>query len=153
MSSTTSRPMYPSSDDTPHDFCFFTLKGRDLDPAQVTETLGVSPDSAIRRGDANERLLERGGRPARCGCWLISTFKHVDSGEMREHLDWIMNRIDRARLPAVENVEQIDVSVFWHLNSPKEAIEFPLEFLQFLSAVNAKLYVDVTWCGEETQDS
>jgi hypothetical protein len=53
-------------------FVVLTLSGRDLDPAQVTELLGIRPDSSCRRGDkyGRDKRAAQGywsltGRPAR----------------------------------------------------------------------------------------
>ncbi len=62
----------------------------DLDPDEVTRTLGVEPDAVQRRGDPADR---RGLRRVLLNAWSLSTKGKVDSRDLRRHLDWLLERL------------------------------------------------------------
>ena len=86
---------------------------RDLDPAEVTQRLGVTPTESFRIGDPHppkaDRVWQHGG-------WFLTSCDVVTSRDLRHHLDWLLQRIGHHREAFAllhERDYLIDVTCFW----------------------------------------
>jgi hypothetical protein len=72
----------------------FRLGARDLDPAAITEALGIEPDLAYRRG---EIYKWSGGRPirnSRGGLWSLTTAKRTSPrDDLSTHLSVLLEML------------------------------------------------------------
>src|SRR5260370_19198173 len=95
-------------------YMMLRLKGRDLDPIEITHAFQLSPTHSFRRGD----MFRAGGRDhARAyGMWMLSTEESVQSEELTQHckrlLEWIGNL--RSQIQKYRSQEGVDVTIgFW----------------------------------------
>src|SRR5262245_637305 len=67
---------------------------RDLDPAEVTQLLGITPTESFRTGDPHppkpDRVWEHGG-------WFLTSCDVITSRDLRHHLDWLLQRVGTMR--------------------------------------------------------
>jgi len=65
-----------------------------LSPIRVTEILGLEPTESVKKGVA--------GKPNKLGLspigkvnlWMLDSEGHVDSLDLRDHIDWLLDRIE-----------------------------------------------------------
>ena len=67
----------------------FRIKHISLDPATITEVLGLTPSWGGKKGETWDGL----SRPARFGLWAIDSANNVQSRDLRRHLDWILEHL------------------------------------------------------------
>lgn len=67
--------------------CSIYISHRDLDPSDVTEAMGISPDRSFRRGEIHNVL----GRPMphHHGTWSLDSDAHIASEDLADHLDFV----------------------------------------------------------------
>lgn len=84
-----------------------------LDPAAVTERLGITPSDAHREGDWLPGRVGAGRRASR-SLWTLSSEGSCASLDMRRHLDWVIEHIgDKSE--ALTELQQVD-GVSMHLH-------------------------------------
>ncbi|MGH2411598.1 MAG: DUF4279 domain-containing protein, partial [Chloroflexota bacterium] len=74
------------------------LTGPDLNPAGVTQQLGIAATWSQRRVDAGEN--GEGGRPSRpypSDMWMLDLRGRIDSESVQEHLEALLDRVERSR--------------------------------------------------------
>lgn len=83
-------PLDPTCDRTCVKLCIYPDA---LDPAEVTTMLGVDPSRTQIRG---ERLVNSIGRErtVRVTAWFLESEGSVESRDMRDHLDWVLDRME-----------------------------------------------------------
>lgn len=90
-----------------------------MDPAAVTEWLGVQPSRWQRVGELpSVASVSRGriSRPATLNAWFLSSENHVTSRDVRRHIDWVLDQIagkSEALFVLQERGCIMDVSCFW----------------------------------------
>jgi Domain of unknown function (DUF4279) len=104
---------------------FATLRftGDRLDPDRITAILGVHPTKAYRKGESYLAGPRAGYVTGRTGVWALATDGPVDSPELDQHLDYLLDLVFR-RPDREERLKQLreamsrdgvkaDVSCFW----------------------------------------
>src|ERR1700744_5865244 len=80
-----------------HAFATFRVAGDTLDPNEVTNVLRVRPTHAHRKGEAY-RVGSRGAViTPRTGVWYLSTQHLVESSDLRDHFNYLLNVLDTTR--------------------------------------------------------
>lgn len=90
------------------------LIGHDLDPDEVTKSLGLKPSRAFRRGDSS--TAGKRERKRAYGAWMLSTEGAVHSEDLVEHCEYLRDLVlpVRERLSTYLSREDVDVAVaFW----------------------------------------
>jgi hypothetical protein len=73
-------------------FAELRIFAAELDPKQISQTLGLVPSSSQQRGQVITNSLGR-DRTARLGVWRLSSDGHVESRDLRRHLDWLLAKL------------------------------------------------------------
>jgi hypothetical protein len=82
-----------------------------LDPAEMSSLLQLSPTESHRQGEG-----VHGGAPLKRGFWSLSSEQHVDSRDLRRHLDWLLDQIEgRANMLRTLREQGYDMTVacYW----------------------------------------
>ena len=96
--------------------------GDRLEPEQITKILGRRPKTAYRKGEIYRRSRGHEAR-GRTGLWLLSSKGQVDSGDLNDHLAYLLKllfspgeaqRLERLRSLMHEDGLEVDISCFWH---------------------------------------
>ena len=82
----------------------------DLQPASVTESLGIEPSRIQQRGDL------RGKRKLKLNGWFLRSEHEVESLDLRCHLDWILDQVE-SKADALGQLQEAgvkaDVFCYW----------------------------------------
>ena len=86
-----------------------------IDPAFVSERLGLDPSDTIRRGDRRPSglVIPRQG-------WFLPTKSRMPSKNCRRHLDWLLEQVAPAADALCQLASegfQVDISCFWDSES------------------------------------
>ncbi len=83
----------------------------DIDPDEVTARLGIEPSEVQRQGE-----LRGCGRFIRVNAWFLSSKDNVNSTDLNEHLEWLLDQV----LPHEEALRELrdsgiktDVACYW----------------------------------------
>ena len=95
----------------------FVLSATDLDPDEVTEMTGLTPDESAKRGDERRNYKGQLITPHKEGFWIISSQGKVESKDINDHFDFLLDIL----LP--------------HRKT----------FLQIIDELNGETYFDVLW--------
>jgi hypothetical protein len=71
----------------------FIISDHDLIPAEITKALGMPPDVAASRGDERRTAIGRLISPEPEGIWMLSTKGKVNSKDINDHLQYLLNRL------------------------------------------------------------
>jgi hypothetical protein len=121
-----------------------------IDPAFVSEQLGLDPSETIRKGDRRPSgfVIPRHG-------WFLSSRDRVSSKDCRRHLDWLVERIS----PAADTLRQlandgfqIDISCFWDSESGHGGPTLSPDQMKRLAGLDLELWFDVYILGDMTKD-
>ena len=100
---------YPTCLKTYSTLCIFS---DDLDPEQITATLGATPTRSFRKGEPyNKGRLHR-----KANGWFYSTKELVQSKDTRRHIDQILKALE-SKEDALKTLRQqgceMDISSYW----------------------------------------
>ena len=70
-------------------YATFILRGKQLDPNDVTERLGITPSRSFKRGD---RRGEKGKWPF--GFWSLESDGQIQSTDLILHIEWLINKLE-----------------------------------------------------------
>ena len=63
---------------------------KSLPVSEITALLGLTPTSAVDAGDTVTHPRSGRSRIAQVSNWLLKSERHVDSLDIRDHLDWLL---------------------------------------------------------------
>jgi hypothetical protein len=88
--------------------------GEALVPEDISRALGVQPSKTAFKGEV---FVSPSGktRTAQTGRWLFESSGHVHSSETEDHVNWLLDVVDRAGVTAASlpGVEVAWVSCYW----------------------------------------
>ena len=150
--------MTPINDDYPtceRTLATLRIYGDDLDPQSITRRLGLQPSDSQRRGEIKAGIRGR-QRTVKVGGWFLSSEDHVQSKDLRRHLDWLLDRL----LPAKEEILELQeedaikmgVNCIWWSESGQGGPTLWPEQMQCLAGLNLECGFDVAFFGEDEED-
>jgi hypothetical protein len=93
------------------------IYGDELDPISITSLLGIEPNNSQKKGEIkrNSRGFEK---KVKVGGWFLSSEGHVQSKDVRKHLDWLLARLvpvrDQLRaLQATDGIVMAVTCIWW----------------------------------------
>ena len=99
---------YESCEET---YATLRLYSNDIDPDEVTVRFGVTPTETQRQGE-----LRGCGRFIRVNAWFLSSKDHVQSTDLKDHLDWVLNQV-LAKKDVLRDLQSAgvksDVACYW----------------------------------------
>jgi hypothetical protein len=118
----------------------------------VTSHLGIEPTKSQKKGEVKrssrgfERTIKKGG-------WFLSSEDHVDSKDIRRHLDWLLARLlpVKDQLLSLQATEGIIMSVnciWWSAFAEGGPTLWP-EQMRLLADLNLECGFDIAFFGED----
>jgi hypothetical protein len=141
----TRAPMY----DEEYATCFRTyatlrVYPGDIDPAAITDRLGIEPSSWQRRGE----LTQRSGLPPKIASingWFLTSKDEIASRDSRRHIDWLLDRLT-PKADALRSLQQqgcrLDVSCYWVSQSGHGGPTIPPGQMRRLAELDLMLWFD-----------
>jgi len=123
-------------------FISFILTGKDLDPNEVSVSLGLHPYKSFKSGDMRTET-ERWKH----GYWEICSAEDVDSPDLAIHLEWIVDQltpINQAlqKLLSAQNMKA-EISCFWILDSGQSVLTLSPLLIERLSELGVVIELDI----------
>jgi len=123
------------------------IVGKDLEPADITARLGITPSESFRRGDIRS---QKG--VWRHGFWSLTSEDQVFSTDLALHIAWLLDKLEpvQLQLQALREDPGIgaDVFCFWASDTGSGGIEFSPTLLGRLAALNLVLGLDIYMSNE-----
>ena len=125
----------------------------EIDPAVITDRLGIEPSSWQRRGEVAERA-DRPPRVATIHSWFLTSKDQVDSRDSRRHIDWLLARV-ASKAEAIRSLQELGcrltISCYWLSRSGHGGPIIPASQMRKLGELNLELWLDVYGpCEDET---
>ncbi len=135
-------------------YAAFNLWGKDFDPQEVTDCLGLLPTECFRAGN-----LRNKSRPDRWkhSYWSLSSKGKIKSTDLTVHFDWLLNQLEPARTRLVEilNTEgnRAQINCFWILPSEHEYLILRPELLKKIADLGLGIEVDTYSCEDYSENN
>ena len=120
-------------------YATFILRGKELDPQEVTERLSITPSRSFIRGD---RRNEKRQWPH--GFWALTSDGNVDSTDLSLHLDWLVKQLG----PSTSRIQELV-----HDNELKAGAREFHHMMLNTSPDSMSFCFDVHWVYRGTQNS
>jgi hypothetical protein len=128
------------------------IMSEDLDPDEITKTLGVEPNEMHRAGEPrspkSKRLNETSG-------WFISTKGILNSLDSRHHLDWILEKVStkEKELHSLQSRGYlVDVCVRWDSKGSSGGPTLSPRQLLGFGSLGVEVWFDI-YCDDEVNDA
>lgn len=94
------------------------IYSEEMTPLQITELLGMSPTSSVTKGQRIPTMFSDQFRLGKLNGWFLSSEGVVESKDLRRHLDWLLDRLDRsaeelAKLQERQGVRMCVYCIWW----------------------------------------
>lgn len=118
----------------------------EIDPAAVTDRLGIEPSSWQRRGE----FAVRTGRPgpkrvAPLSLWSLTSKGQVASRDSRRHVDWLLERV-ASKAEVIRSLQEagcrMAVNCFWRSQSGHGGPTIPPTQMRRLAELDIELWFD-----------
>jgi len=128
------------------------LVGDDLEPGLVTEKLGITPESAHRKGDVVlSRGVPRGHRPT--GVWIMRS-KLPDSASLDQHLKALLTVLE-PKASAIQELKDKGYATEFYcglfLDHWNRGTTLSPKTLGRIAALGAKLSLDIYWVPQKDE--
>ena len=77
------------------------LRGKDLDPQNVTDILGIVPQKSFKRGD-----VRRVDNKRKHGLWMLWSSERIDSLDPILHIKWWLKQIEPVKNELIELIKR-----------------------------------------------
>lgn len=87
----------------------------DVSPEEITVATGLTPSRVTRKGEVVTRSEGR-SRVSPRNAWFLDTESHVNSRDLRRHIDWMLTSIKASRISVAqlrENGCEVDFLCIW----------------------------------------
>ncbi|MBC8732452.1 DUF4279 domain-containing protein [Paraburkholderia sp. UCT31] len=127
-------------------YATFHVMGDAVEPTFWTEYFGLSPDTAIAKGEPFVTPSGRLGGPGRVGLWGVSSKRHVHSDDLSPHLRYLTQRLNLTRgdLPKVvaEKGVRLRFFCYWRNQSGDRAPDIPQDIRAMMEALGGTIEID-----------
>lgn len=123
-----------------------------LHPSRVTEILRLRPTRSVAEGERS-RAISRGVTSLeKINGWFLSSEEHVQSKDIRPHLDWLLAELEKGRegirvLQKTAGIRMYLVCIIW-TNNGGGAISIWPKQLEAMAELNLEFTIDFTDYGE-----
>jgi hypothetical protein len=123
-------------------YATFILRGKELDPQDVTDRLGITPYRSFKRGD---RRTEKRKWPH--GFWALTTDGHVQSTDLSVHLEWLVQQLE----PSIQNIQDIvrsheigaEISCLWIFPEEHNGLVLSSQLMRKIADLGVELSFDI----------
>ncbi|WP_159452347.1 DUF4279 domain-containing protein [Singulisphaera sp. GP187] len=116
-----------------------------VDPAMVTERLGIEPSSWQRRGE----VIPRTNRPpkvAELSGWFLTSKSQVESKDSRRHVAWLLDQI-ASKSAVIRSLQEtgctMAISCYWLSKDGHGGPTMPPSQMKTLGELNIELWFDI----------
>lgn len=133
---------------TTNTYASIILRGKELDPQKITDSIGISPSKSFKRGDKrkNNKVWPH-------GYWELDSTGFVNSSDLVPHLEWLAERIEPAKLSLSKIIDEsgidAELSCFWILPTNHESLSLNPKLLNKIALLGIKLEFDIYSTGLE----
>jgi Domain of unknown function (DUF4279) len=117
------------------------LRGNELNPQEVTDSLKINPSMSFKRGDWRNETDKW-----EHNFWSLSSQDKIQSSNMATHLEWLLNQLEPIKLRLLEilNREGIsaEISCFWIFPTDHENITLSPELIQKIADLSVSLSIE-----------
>jgi hypothetical protein len=130
--------------------CFSTLyiETGDMDPNYVTGRLNLKPTSIQRKGESANRFSNRTNP---LSGWSLSSEARVDSKDLRNHMDWLLDQIacQKAEMESLRRAGCVfRVWCYWLSKAGHGGPIISVSQIKRLAELELEIYLDVYFVGE-----
>jgi hypothetical protein len=128
----------------------------DLNPDDVSRLLGLEPSRVQRKGEQQYPKNPESPLRFRSGGWHLSTKGHVESRDLRRHLDWLLERLEPKRdilLRLSREGCAMDLFCFWCSARGQGGPELDAVRMGRLSALGLTIRFDIYFSGSADEPS
>jgi hypothetical protein len=119
-----------------------------LVPEAISILLQLTPSWGWPKGI----ILPGKTRPTKTGIWGISSEGHIQSREVRRHIDWIIDRI-QSKTSIIHDLQEqrytIDVFCFWSMSGTMAGLELSPHNCRALAELNIPIGFDIYASAED----
>lgn len=84
----------------------FFIKGKDIDPDEITQLLGITPAYKYKRGDLHG---ENNQMVRKQGLWSITSAEKIESSDLQLHIEWLLTQLEPVKSPLSSIVSRPDI--------------------------------------------
>lgn len=125
-----------------HLFATFILRGKGLNPQEVTDSLGVNPSKSFKRGDWRTET-ERWTR----NFWSLTSQDKIQSDDLSTHIEWLLNQFEQVNNKLIEILKrdgvESEISIFWIFPTEHEELEISSDLLSRIASLGSNLNFDI----------
>jgi hypothetical protein len=130
------------------------IYGEALDTDNLTRILGVSPTRTVRKGDVRRGIRGK-GFTAKSNGWFLSSESHVESKDVRRHIDWILGQVECKSnvilsVGATEDVLMTVHCAWWSRAGQGGPTLWP-EQMRRLAALDLECSFDISFYGDDDE--
>ena len=118
------------------------LRGKELNPQEVTDSLGLSPSMSFKIGDWRNETDRW-----KHNLWTLSSQDKIQSSNLANHLEWLLDQLEpvKPRLLDILNTNNIKagISCFWILPTDNENLGLTAELLKKITDFGLYLEIDI----------
>lgn len=128
------------------------IYGNDLDPSAITKLLGIQPSDSQKKGETRKNSYDR-ILVFKIGGWFLSSEDHVQSKDVRRHLDWILNQLVPKKEQLLQLQETIGITmdvncIWWSAFGDGGPTLWP-EQMGLLAELNLECGFEIAFYGED----
>lgn len=98
------------------------IKGADLNPEKVSETLKTQASTAFKKGDRFGKKQSGTNKVRQFGGWFLNSSDIVESDDIDKHIDLVLSYLEKCsrKIANLEGVEKANVDIFFSLEASEE---------------------------------
>lgn len=132
-------------------FASLRLYGDELVPENISRLLRIEPSDSAAKGS---QFTSRSGktRTARTGLWILSTEFHIESTNLEDHIEWLMDQMEPAGVIPTDlpGVSWGDVFCYWLSATGHGGPELSPDLLARLGKLRLKLGLDIYFAHSDS---
>lgn len=109
-----------------------------FDPKEISEILNLTPQIWMKKGNQSED-----GSVDPFGSWSFDTSDDVDSKDIVEHIQWLLNKIEPRKAQFLElmsnNEFEARINCFWIMEKSNEILTLSPQIIFQLSSLKIKV--------------
>ncbi|MBN3803428.1 DUF4279 domain-containing protein [Paraburkholderia sp. Ac-20336] len=127
-------------------YATFHVMGDAVVPMFWTEYFGLSPDTAIAKGEPFVTPSGRLAGPGRVGLWGSSSKRFIHSNDLTPHLRFLVQRLNLARVDLPQVVAEKEVKLrffcYWNTRSGDRVTDIPQDIRTMMEALGGTIEID-----------
>lgn len=123
-------------------YTVFDLRGKTLNPQEITDYLGIQPSRSFMRGE-----MRTNNKKWPHGYWALESSKFVQSTDLALHLEWLINQLESVKTKLYELVENqqltATISCFWIMSGEHDGLVLSSELIQQAASLKVPIEFDI----------